>query len=113
MRGPRARIWVRLLLVVYSACIGMAALLAQDYTRDSRPELFSYDELIQLGASTQMSPELAAKLHAVTTTPFVNNEAYFSGSRPRPLEVKELGPTLRVAFWNIERGLELDDIQSF
>jgi hypothetical protein len=27
--------------------------------------------------------------------------------------VPELGPSLRVAFWNIERGLELDDIQLF
>jgi hypothetical protein len=27
--------------------------------------------------------------------------------------VKGLGPTLRVAFWNIERGLELDDILLF
>jgi endonuclease/exonuclease/phosphatase family metal-dependent hydrolase len=60
-----------------------------------------------------MSQELAAKLHVVTTTPFINNEAYLSGSRPRALEVKGLGPTLRVAFWNIERGLELDYIQMF
>jgi endonuclease/exonuclease/phosphatase family metal-dependent hydrolase len=43
----------------------------------------------------------------------VNNEAYLIGSRPRPLDVKGLGPTLRVAFWNIERGLELDYIQMF
>src|SRR5690242_21792864 len=113
MRVARARIWVRLLVIACLACIGMATLLAQDYTRDSRPELFSYDELVQLGEPTQISPELTAKLHAITTTPFVNNEAYLSGSRPRPLEVKELGPTLRVAFWNIERGLELDYIQMF
>jgi len=113
MRVPRARILVRLLLVVYSTFVGIAALPAQDYTRDSGPELFSYDELVQLGASPEMSPELAAKLHVVTTTPFVNNEAYLSGSRPRPLEVKALGPTLRIALWNIERGLELDYIQMF
>lgn len=113
MRVVRARIWIRLLLGALSTLAGAASLPAQEYTRDSRPELFSYDELVQLGASTQTSPELAAKLHALTTTPFVNNEAYLSGSRPRPLEVKELGPTLRVAFWNIERGLELDYIQMF
>jgi hypothetical protein len=56
---------------------------------------------------------LAEKLHLITTTPFINNEAYLSGARPRPLEVPGLSSSLRVAFWNIERGLELDDIELF
>jgi endonuclease/exonuclease/phosphatase family metal-dependent hydrolase len=86
---------------------------AQEYMRDSEPKLFSYDELVQLSHDEPLTPELAEKLHTVTTTPFVNNEAYYAGARPRPLEVRTLGPTLRVAFWNIERGLELDDILLF
>jgi hypothetical protein len=85
-----AGIRVCLLVWAYSVLFGATSLLAQDYTRDSRPELFSYDELVQLGASPEMSQELAAKLHVVTTTPFINNEAYLSGSRPRALEVKGL-----------------------
>jgi hypothetical protein len=84
----------------------------EDYTKDSRPQLFSYDELVAL-ENQELSPELAHKLRVVTTTPFINNEAYYRGARPRPLDVQGLGPTLRVAFWNIERGLELDDIQLF
>ena len=86
---------------------------AESYVRDSQPKLFSYDELVQLSLNQPLSPELAEKLHVVTTTPFVNNEAYYAGARPRPLDVKGLGPTLRVACWNIERGLELDDILLF
>lgn len=43
----------------------------------------------------------------------MNNEAYLSGARAQPLEVAKLGLSLRVAFWNIERGLELDDIELF
>jgi endonuclease/exonuclease/phosphatase family metal-dependent hydrolase len=85
----------------------------QSYVRDSEPQLFSYDELVQLSLDQPLSPELAEKLRVVTTTPFVNNEAYYAGSKPRPLDVKGLGPTLRVAYWNIERGLKLDDIQLF
>ena len=74
---------------------------------DAKPTLLSYDELVQLGSPQEtQGPELVEKLHGhVTTTPFVNNEAYHAGARPRPLEVEGLGPTLRVAFWNIERGL--------
>jgi endonuclease/exonuclease/phosphatase family metal-dependent hydrolase len=111
-RRARATI-VSLLMSVALTLFGAAYVLAQDYTRDSRPQLFSYEELVQLEATHELSPPLADKLHAVTTTPFVNNEAYYRGAKPRPLEVEGLGPTLRVVFWNIERGLELDDIQLF
>lgn len=81
--------------------------------RDSEPKLLSYDELVQLSQNQELSPELAEQLHTLATTPFINNEAYFRGAKPRPLEVERIGPSLRVAFWNIERGLELDDIQLF
>jgi endonuclease/exonuclease/phosphatase family metal-dependent hydrolase len=106
-------------VMVARTCIGLLALvavaplLAQDYTRDARPPLFSYDELLQLGSAQELSPDLAEKLRVITTTPFINNEAYYRGAKPRALEVEGLGPTLRVAFWNIERGLGLDDIQLF
>jgi endonuclease/exonuclease/phosphatase family metal-dependent hydrolase len=109
----RARIWIGLLVGICQVLVGVATLWAQDYTRDAKPPLFSYDELLQLGSPQELSPELTEKLHVLTTTPFINNEAYYGSARPRPLEVQGLGPTLRVAFWNIERGLELDDIQLF
>jgi len=113
MNVLRARRSVSIFLGAYFALVGVVSLSAQNYVRDSGPELLSYNELVQLGSSENLSPELAAKLHAITTTPFIDNEAYFHGARPRPLNVEGLGPTLRVAFWNIERGLELDDIQLF
>lgn len=86
---------------------------AQDYVRESGPKLLSYDQLVQLNSDQEMSPELAQDLRLLTTTPFVNNEAYLAGARAKPLDVPALGPSLRVAFWNIERGLELDDIELF
>jgi hypothetical protein len=105
--------WIYSLFLMSSVLIGGSTLKAQDYVRDSEPKLFSYDELVQLSLDQPLTPELTEKLHMLTTTPFINNEAYYAGSKPRPLEVKGLGPTLRVAFWNIERGLELDDILLF
>jgi endonuclease/exonuclease/phosphatase family metal-dependent hydrolase len=101
------------LLAITVGSIGATALRAQDYARDSEPKLFSYDELVQLSLDQEMSPELAEKLRLITTTPFINNEAYLNGAGPRPLEVPGLGPSLRVALWNIERGLELDYIELF
>jgi endonuclease/exonuclease/phosphatase family metal-dependent hydrolase len=105
--------WIRVCCAVGAALVGSASLTAQNYVRDSEPALFSYAELVQLSLDQEMSPELAEKVHVVTTTPFLNNEAYYNGAKPRPLVLKELGPSLRVACWNIERGMQLDDIQLF
>jgi endonuclease/exonuclease/phosphatase family metal-dependent hydrolase len=111
MRAMGKRVCIGLLVGLCPVLVGVAFLLGEDYTRDASPPLFSYDELLQLRSTQELSPELANKLHVITTTPFINNEAYYRGARPRPPEVEGLGPTLRVAFWNIERGLELDEIQ--
>jgi len=104
---------VRVLMVAALIVSQPTLLPAQNYVRDSEPALFSYDELVQLSLPKELAPEVAEKLRVITTTPFVNNEAYLGGARPKPLEVAGLGPSLRVAFWNIERGLELDYIQMF
>lgn len=102
-----------ILIAMAASLAAPAALLAQNYIRDSEPKLFSYDELVQLSSDQKLSPELAEKLRLITTTPFIDNEAYYEGAKPRPLEIKGLGPSLRVAFWNIERGLEIDNILLF
>jgi hypothetical protein len=86
---------------------------SQNYAHDSEPALLSHDELVQLSRDQDLGPTLAEKLRVITTTSFINNEAYYRGARPRPLELPNLGPSLRVAFWNIERGLALDDTQLF
>jgi endonuclease/exonuclease/phosphatase family metal-dependent hydrolase len=93
--------------------LGRSPSRAEEYVRESGPQMFSYEELVQLNDKGELSPELANKLRSITTTPFVNNEAYLNGAKPRPLDVPGLGPSLRVAFWNIERGLELDYIKLF
>jgi len=113
MRAVGARIWALLVAGVYLAVLGVTPLPAQEYARYAQPELLSYDELVRLESEKELSPELAAKLRALTSTPFLNNEAYFRGAKPRPLDVEGLGPALRVAFWNIERGLKLDEIKLF
>ncbi len=104
---------VRFLIVLLVTWLVASASPTQEYVRDSEPQLFSYDELVELSSDQEMNPGLAEKLQIVTTTPFINNEAYLNGARPRPLEIPHLGPSLRVAFWNIERGLELDYIELF
>ncbi len=83
-----------------------------EYIRVKMPELFTYDELVELGTVDAVRHPLKAKLDTVLTTPFISNEAYYNGTRPLRPEIPSLGPSLRVVMWNIERGLRLDDIKA-
>ena len=113
MKTPARVTFLHILMAMAVCCICTSSSLAQEYMRDSEPQLLSYDELVQLSLDQEMSSELTEKLRVITTTPFINNEAYLSGVRAQPLEIPKLGPSLRVALWNIERGLELDYIELF
>jgi endonuclease/exonuclease/phosphatase family metal-dependent hydrolase len=101
------------LLLLLMVTLGSPALGQndQDYTRNSQPPLLSYQELVTLGKEETVDPALAAKVQTLLTTPFVNNEAYFSGTKPLRPDVKKMGPSLRLVEWNIERGVELADIK--
>jgi endonuclease/exonuclease/phosphatase family metal-dependent hydrolase len=113
--GDRVRtLGVRLAL--FLTLILCSGALAQDrtdadYTRTSQPAMLSYPELATLGEQETVDPALAAKLHTLLTTPFINNEAYFNGTKPLRPDLKGMGPSLRLVEWNIERGIEFDKIK--
>lgn len=88
----------------------MHTVLAEDYTRYRVPRLFSYEELLQLSEKEEISPQLAEKLEVITTISFVSNEAYYRGANPHLPRVEGLGASLRLVFWNVERGIQLDNL---
>ena len=75
------------------------------------PPLLTYNELVSLYDTDPPSGDLSTKLGKLLTTPFVNNSA---GTRaPRVIKASmSQGGTLRVATWNIERGLEFDAVKA-
>jgi endonuclease/exonuclease/phosphatase family metal-dependent hydrolase len=75
------------------------------------PEFFSFDELVTLSDTDQLSEPLAPKLDRLLKTPILSNEAAMSGARPHRPSVSGIGPILRVVSWNIERGLNYDLIR--
>jgi endonuclease/exonuclease/phosphatase family metal-dependent hydrolase len=113
--GNRVRfVGVQLALVLSLTLCFFASAQVQsggDYTRTSQPAMLSYQELVALYEQETVDPALAAKLHTLLTTPFVNNEAYYSGVKPLRPDLKGMGPSLRVVEWNIERGIEFDKIK--
>ncbi len=85
-------------LIIFLASSGLA---------NNVPALFSFSELVQLYKADKLSPELAERLKLILHTPFVENN-YSSPSQISQSE--QLGPYVRVASWNIERGLEFEAI---
>jgi len=73
------------------------------------PEFLSFDELTELSRTADPKGPAGQKLNRLLTTPFVEN-----GSKEMPHRPTEdgVGPIVRTAFWNIERGLNFDLIQT-
>ncbi|HJT26384.1 MAG TPA: endonuclease/exonuclease/phosphatase family protein [Pyrinomonadaceae bacterium] len=74
------------------------------------PELFTYAELIQLYETPNLPEALQVKLDRLLTTPFISNS--ISVRVPRLPRTPQLGSFVRVAQWNIERGIEFDAIRA-
>jgi endonuclease/exonuclease/phosphatase family metal-dependent hydrolase len=75
------------------------------------PTLLTYNELVALYENDPPSEELSNKVAKLLRTPFVNNSV---GVRaPRPIKISTAqGSSLRVATWNIERGVEFDAVKA-
>jgi endonuclease/exonuclease/phosphatase family metal-dependent hydrolase len=113
-RNPVHTVGIQLvLLLALFLCSGVSAQdgTGEEYTRTSQPAMLTYPELVALGEQDPIDPALAAKLHTLLTTPFVNNEAHFNGTKPLRPDLKGMGPSLRLVEWNIERGIELDKMK--
>jgi endonuclease/exonuclease/phosphatase family metal-dependent hydrolase len=111
--GPTVVAGQVVLLLMLAFCSSTLAQNEQapDYIHSSQPPLLNYQELVTLSQQETVDPALADKVHTLLVTPFVNNEAYFNGIKPLRPDLKDIGPSLRLVQWNIERGLELDEIK--
>ena len=91
------------------AIIAALSLPSVVYAQEQPPDLFTYDELIQLYETPNLPEALQVKLDRLLTTPFVSN------ARGGPVELPrspKLGTFVRVVQWNIERGIEFDAIKA-
>jgi endonuclease/exonuclease/phosphatase family metal-dependent hydrolase len=81
-------------------------------TRQTGPPLLTYEELVRLYEEDSPSAELQSKLSSLLTTPFVSNAAAARHTRPLKPSSPRLGKSVRVAAWNIERGLEFEAMRA-
>ena len=85
--------------------------LAQNL-RAQQPPLLTYNDLVELYENDQPAPALATKLSKVLSATWVSNA--FPVRDPLPIKTTSgtKGNYLRVATWNIERGLEFDAVRA-
>lgn len=74
--------------------------------------LLSYPDLVRLYDDENPSAELQDRLTKLLNTPFVSNEASARGVKPLKPNSQPNGRFIRVAAWNIERGLEFDAVKA-
>lgn len=76
------------------------------------PDLLSFDDLVALASTAKPEAPLAGRLDVLLKTPFIHTETAMGKIKPKQPIAANLGPILRVGEWNIERGLNLDLIES-
>ena len=100
---------VKILPLLLLACWFFSATAAN--AQQTAPEVFAYAELETLYNQETLPPTFAAKLNQLLTTPFVDNSVK-AGAPVSFASSPQIGEFLRVAQWNIERGIEYDAIEA-
>jgi hypothetical protein len=80
--------------------------------RSTNPDLLSFDELVALASTAKPEGPLATRLTSLLNIPFVDGGTSTPNIQPHRPSVTGLGPVLRVGLWNIERGLNFEQIRS-
>ncbi len=82
--------------------------ISSDFIKVQSPELLTYPELVRLSRYPNPGGALSAKVDQLFTTPIINNEAHYTGYKPRRPVQPELGPMVRLLSWNTEKSIGFD-----
>ncbi len=98
----------KIFLFLLFACVLSISASGREHSAAS---FFTYAELTTLYEQDTLPQPIEAKLNKLLTIPFVEN-SHAGAMPPRFSRSSQLGEFLRVALWNIERGLEYDAIEA-
>ncbi len=86
-----------------------APLAAND---SGKTRFLTYSEIAELYSQASPSPALELRLHRILTEPFVGSFSSMSTKTSKIASSPKLGEYIRVAQWNIQRGLEFEGLQA-
>jgi endonuclease/exonuclease/phosphatase family metal-dependent hydrolase len=99
--------------LITAVSIFLAAPAAYTNTADvDSPALLNFDELLALYENDTPPEPLERRLQELLETPFVDNGAAAREVGQPHVFSPQVGPILRVAHWNIERGIAFEDIRA-
>ncbi|MBP9865906.1 MAG: endonuclease/exonuclease/phosphatase family protein [Candidatus Omnitrophica bacterium] len=98
---------------IFVSMLCVAATAAYAAARDQTPDFLTYEELKTLSENPKPGGSLEKKLTSFWHTPLISNAASRSGIKALTPLNPLLGPTLRVATWNIEKSLKIPEVIKF
>lgn len=101
---------VGLVLLFFGTCFSSVAPVRGQQSGPGGPLLLTYNDLVALYEDDTPSAELQKKLDRLLNTPFVNNSA--PGRRTKSTKSALVAEAIRIATWNIERGLEFEAVRA-
>jgi endonuclease/exonuclease/phosphatase family metal-dependent hydrolase len=100
------------LVVVSAILFSSTPVLLGQQGASSGPPLLTYNDLVALYENDVPPPELQNRLTKLLSTPFVNNSAGNPVDRRVRSPAGQSEKLIRIATWNIERGLEFDAVKA-
>lgn len=104
-----SRRFLLLALTVAVILFAVTKVYSSEFIRFQEPDFLTFSELQKLSADPHPSGLLGWKLEKFWTTPIISNESYYQGARPSNYIDPKLGPSLRLASWNIEKSIKMKD----
>lgn len=77
--------------------------------KNTRPRLLSFKELISLAENPEQEGPAGKKMDELLRSPFIDNSVYFRSGLPETTIHPELGPSLRISTWNIEKSVRVSE----
>lgn len=74
----------------------------------TKPNLLTYNELLQVAQQPEISAPINKKIQVLLNTPFIYRNA--NTTKPALVSHPQIGDSIRVAAWNIERGFHVNEI---
>jgi len=76
----------------------------------SSPKLLSFDELTGLLKEPGKNTEASQKAATLFSSPFIDNTHFKKHGIPKPKYYQNLGPSLRISTWNIEKSIKIANV---
>lgn len=78
--------------------------------RERSPDLLSYNELAEISRDPNSGGTAKDKVNKLFSTPFLDNTRYYTKGMPKPLVHPDIGPSIRISSWNIEKSIRIKDV---